>query len=141
MVFPYGFEMLPDGKPQLNPVKVAVIQKIYQLYVDGASLSVIADELESTQTVAPSGKPKWSRSAIDKILSNGKYVPHVIPMQLFIAARFEKKSRSNIQINNDGSTQRKTTRYNSQNVLSGLLVCAECGSNYRRITRPGGEIV
>ncbi|MEG1725318.1 MAG: zinc ribbon domain-containing protein, partial [Anaerovoracaceae bacterium] len=26
-------------------------------------------------------------------------------------------------------------------VLSGLLVCAECGSNYRRITRANGEIV
>lgn len=50
-------------------------------------------------------------------------------------------SRTNTQINNDGSTQRKTTRYSSQNVLSGLLVCAECGSNYRRITRPSGEVV
>ena len=37
--------------------------------------------------------------------------------------------------------QRKATRYNSQSVLSGLLVCAECGRNYRRITRPSGEIV
>ena len=36
---------------------------------------------------------------------------------------------------------RKTARYNSQNVLSGLLVCGECGNNYRRITRPSGEIV
>lgn len=27
------------------------------------------------------------------------------------------------------------------NVLSGLLVCAECGSNYRRITRLNGEVV
>nr|WP_279287533.1 zinc ribbon domain-containing protein [Flintibacter hominis] len=25
--------------------------------------------------------------------------------------------------------------------MSGLLVCAECGHNYRRITRPSGEIV
>ena len=62
-------------------------------------------------------------------------------MELFVAAQFEKNSRANTQINNDGSTQRKTTRYSSQNVLSGLLVCAECGSNYRRITRPSGEIV
>ena len=41
---------------------------------------------------------------------------------------------------NDNRT-RKTARYNSQNVLSGLLICGECGRNYRRITRPSGEVV
>ncbi len=46
-------------------------------------------------------------------------------MELFAVAQCEKDSRTNIQINNDGSTQSKTTRYNAQNVLSGLLVCAE----------------
>ena len=34
-----------------------------------------------------------------------------------------------------------TARYNSQNVLSGLLICGACGRNYRRITRPSGEVV
>ena len=37
--------------------------------------------------------------------------------------------------------KRKAARYSSQNALSGLLVCAECGANYRRITRPSGEVV
>jgi len=36
---------------------------------------------------------------------------------------------------------RKTAQYNSQNVLSGLLICGKCGRNYRRITRPSGEVV
>ena len=98
-------------------------------------------ELEADQVVTPSGNAKWSRSVIDKILSNGKYVPYAVSMELFLAAQFEKDSRTNTQIISDGSTQRKTTRYSSQNVLSGLLVCAECGSNYRRITRPNGEVV
>lgn len=31
--------------------------------------------------------------------------------------------------------------HNSGNVLSGLLICEECGSPCRRITRVGGEIV
>lgn len=62
-------------------------------------------------------------------------------IELFVATQFEKGSRTNTQINSDGFMQRKTIRYSSQNVLSGLLVCAECGSNYRRITRPNGEVV
>lgn len=28
-----------------------------------------------------------------------------------------------------------------ESVLSGLLICAECEHNYRRITRPSGEVV
>ena len=141
MALPYGFEKMPDGMVRMNALQIEVVQRIYQRYVDSASLGVIAAELEADQVVTPSGNSKWSRSVIDKILSNGKYVPYTIPMELFIAAQFEKDSRTNIQTNNDGSTQRKTTRYSSQNVLSGLLVCAECGSNYRRITRPSGEVV
>ena len=56
----------------------------------------------------------------------------------FFLAQGEKSRRSNIDEDN---YQRKATRYNSRSVLSGLLVCAECGHNYRRITRPSGEIV
>lgn len=141
MTLPYAFEKLADGMVRLNAAQAAVVQRIYQRYVDGASLGVIANELEANQITAPSGNLKWSRSIVDKILSNGKYVSDAIPMELFVAVQFEKNSRSNTQVNSEGSLQRKATRYNSQNVLSGLLVCAECGSNYRRITRSNGEIV
>lgn len=141
MAIPYGFKKMTDNNVQIVASEIEVVQRIYRRYVDGASLGGIAAELEADQVVAPSGNVKWSRSVIDKILSNGKYVPYAVPMELFVAVQFEKGSRTNTQINSDGSTQRKTTRYSSQNVLSGLLVCAECGSNYRRITRPSGEVV
>jgi hypothetical protein len=29
----------------------------------------------------------------------------------------------------------------SERICSGLLICAECGANYRRITRDSGEVV
>ncbi|MDY3619010.1 recombinase family protein [Agathobaculum sp.] len=141
MAIPYGFEKMASGNVRMVAPEIGVVQRIYQRYVDGASLGGIAAQLEADKVVAPSSKDKWSRSVIDKILSNGKYVPYAIPMELFVAVQFEKESRSNIQTNNDGSMQRKTTRYSSQNVLSGLLVCAECGSNYRRITKPSSEVV
>lgn len=141
MAIPYGFKEMSDGNVRMVSAEIEAVKRIYRLYLDGASLGGIADELEADQVVAPSGNAKWSRSVIDKILSNGKYVSYAIPMELFVATQFEKDARTNTQISSDGSTQRKTTRYSSQNVLSGLLVCAECGSNYRRITRPSGEVV
>lgn len=141
MAIPYGFEKMPDGMVRMIVSQIEVVHRIYQRYVDGASLGAIATELEASQVVAPSGNPQWSRSVIDKILRNGKYVPYAVPMELFVAVQFEKDSRTNVQTNEDGSMQRKATRYSSQNVLSGLLVCAKCGSNYRRITRLNGEVV
>lgn len=114
MAIPYGFEKMSNGVVRMIDLQIRVVQRIYQRYIDGASLGVIAAELEANQVIAPSGNPKWSRSVIDKMLSNGKYVPYAIPMELFVAAQFKKDSRTNIQINNDGSTQRKTTRYSSQ---------------------------
>ena len=77
MAIPYGFKRMSDGNGQMINSEIEEVLKIYQRYVDGASLGAIAAELEASQVVAPSGNPKWSRSVIDKILSNGKYVPYV----------------------------------------------------------------
>lgn len=66
--------------------------------------------------------------------------PAIIFRELFEAVQTEKARRSNLEITKSGS-QRKATKYNSGNVLSGLLICGECGSPYRRITRAGGEVV
>ncbi|MFT3983049.1 MAG: zinc ribbon domain-containing protein [Lachnospiraceae bacterium] len=38
-------------------------------------------------------------------------------------------------------TKGRGTWYSSQNVLSGLLVCAEGGANYWRITRSSGKAI
>lgn len=97
--------------------------------------------LESRGIPSPSGNKCWGRAAIDKLLSSSRYVPLIIGLELYTAVQFEKAARSNQELNNNGSTQRKATRYNSKNVLSGLLVCSECGANYRRITRASGEVV
>lgn len=68
MAIPYGFEEMSDGMVRMIALQIRVVQRIYQRYIDGASLGVIAAELEADQVIAPSGNPKWSRSVIDKIL-------------------------------------------------------------------------
>ena len=78
MAIPYGFEKMPDGMVRMLALQMEVVQRIYQRYIDGASLGAIATELEANQVVAPPGNPQWSRSVIDKILSNGKYVPYAV---------------------------------------------------------------
>ena len=71
------------------------------------------------------------------MLSDPRYIP-LVGFGQYVAVKFELEKRSN-QDENTGN--RKTTRYHSGNVLSGLFVCAECGRNYRRVQRARGEMV
>jgi hypothetical protein len=141
MKIPYGFALDNDGKVTVDKTQAQTIQMIFREYLNGNSLGGLARMLESRGIPSPSGNLCWGRAAIDKLLASSKYVPLIISLELYTAVQFEKTVRSNQEINSDGSTQRKATRYNSKNVLSGLLVCSECGANYRRITRASGEVV
>jgi len=141
MKIPYGFSVDNDGKVTVDKTRAQTIQMIFREYFNGNSLGGLARMLESRGIPSPSGNKYWGRAAIDKLLSSSKYVPLIISLELYTAVQFEKAARSNQELNNDGSTRRKATRYNSKNVLSGLLVCSECGANYRRITCASGEVV
>jgi len=134
---PYGFVKKQDGI-FVEPHQAEVVKTIFQLYLNGDSLGGIADFLFEQGTLSPTGQERWTRPVISKLLSNSKYIGSIISFEDYFAVQVDKGNRSNID---EDTNQRKVTRYSSQNVLSGLLVCAECGAHYRRITRPSGEVV
>ncbi len=134
---PYGFIQKPNGI-FVEPQQAKVVQQIYQRYLEGDSLEGIADFLFQEGIPSPQGKERWTRPVINNLLSNQKYAGYIIDFGRFFMVQGEKGKRSNID---EDTGKRKAARYSSQNVLSGLLVCAECGANYRRITRPSGEVV
>ena len=138
MPLPYGFMEAPDSRIIVDPQKANIVRSIYQQYLSGMSLGRIADFLFEQQIPSPKGKDRWTQPVLSNILSNQKYIGHIVSFDDFFLTQGEKGRRSNID---EDSNKRKVTRYNSQSVLSGLLVCAECNHNYRRITRPSGEIV
>ena len=129
-----------DGQVVINESEANIVKLIFRQYLNGDSLGKITELLSEKRVLSPTGKDVWSRSAIDKLLSNAKYAPCIISFEQYCAVQLEKEHRSNLALDK-GQNQRKSTRYSSQNVLSGLLVCAECGANYRRITRSSGEAV
>ena len=136
MKFMYGFIKNEEGI-SVNKEATNTINLIAELYLQGFSLGSISNTLEDKGYLSSSGKTKWSRSVIDSILSNSSYVPCILSEELFYEIQFMKEKRSNK--NSDNSC--KATRYNSKNVLSGLLFCEECGAPYRRITKSNGEVV
>ena len=138
MSLPYGFMSASGNRIIVDPEKANIVKTIFQQYLSGMSLGGIADFLFEHGILSPKGKEHWTQPVLSNLLSNQKYIGYIISFDDFFLAQGEKSKRSNI---NEDTNQRKVTRYNSQSVLSGLLVCAECNHNYRRITRPSGEIV
>ena len=138
MPLPYGFMLASDGHIIVDPEKANIIKTIYQQYLSGMSLGGIADFLFEHKIPSPKGKDRWTQPVLSNALSNQKYIGYIVSFDDFFLVQGEKSRRSNID---EDTNKRKATRYNSQSVLSGLLVCAECNHNYRRITRPSGEIV
>lgn len=138
MSLPYGFILASDSRIIVDPEKANIVKTIYQQYLSGMSLGGIADFLFEHRVPSPKGKEYWTQPVLSNLLSNRKYIGYIISFNDFFLVQGEKSKRSNID---EDTNQRKATRYNSQSVLSGLLICEECHHNYRRITRPSGEIV
>ena len=77
----------------MNPDEAKVVCWIFEQYLVGNSLGKIAAGLERQGIPSPTGRPKWNREAIDKLLSNEKHTGRV-PLQKIV-------STGAVQIEND----------------------------------------
>ena len=133
---PYGFTYCMNDIIQDIP-KAKVVGLIYDSYISGISLSGISEMLYEKRIPTPSGKERWATTVLFDILSNNNYL-HLVGLDRYLLAQGELNKRSKFDMD---TGKRKTARYHSKNVLSGLFVCAECERNYRRVQRASGEIV
>ena len=76
MKLPYGYG-LNGEEIVVYEEKADVVRNIFEYYLAGASLGKIVDMLFTKGIPSPTGKLKWTRAAIDKLLANKKYVPIV----------------------------------------------------------------
>lgn len=74
----YGYSAAPDGHLVINRTETKIVHWIFQKYLDGDSLGKIAADLEKQGILSPTGKLKWNREAIDKLLSKEKYTGRVL---------------------------------------------------------------
>ena len=88
--------------------------RFFDYYMVGASLGKVVDILYAKQIPSPTGKEKWTRAAVDHLLSNGKYIA-IIGLEKFMDAQFEKSARCNIDYDKKG-TPRRETRYESPTI-------------------------
>ena len=69
MRIPYGYQM-EDNAFIICQEKAEVVRMIFDYYLSGASLGKVADMLAEKRVPSPAGKERWTRAAIDKLLSN-----------------------------------------------------------------------
>ena len=74
----YGYDVTPEGSLMINHDEAETVLWIFQQYLDGKSLGKIASALEAKEILSPTGRAKWNREAIDKLLSNEKYTGRVL---------------------------------------------------------------
>lgn len=74
----YGYTKSDNGKLVINEIEAATVRWIFQRYLGGNSLGKIVDGLALQHIPSPSLNPKWNRQAIDKLLSNEKYMGYAM---------------------------------------------------------------
>ena len=94
----YGYDTGPDGDLVINPDEAVVVRWIFERYLNGDSLGKIAIGLEEQGIPSPTGKPKWNREALNKLLSNEKYTGRVLLQKTINAG--------GSQVKNDGFMER-----------------------------------
>lgn len=89
MRIPYAFHLNSTDAFEIIENKAEIIQMIFDYYLAGASLGKLADMLYAKQIPSPTGKIKWTRAAVDHILSNSKYIA-IVGLETYMRVRFEK---------------------------------------------------
>lgn len=110
MKLPYGY-VLVNKEIVVHEEKADAVRIIFESYLVGASLGKIVDLLHAKGILSPSGNPKWGRAAVDKLLSNAKYIP-IVGVETYIDVQFERERRCNVDYDKAGHP-RKTVRYQS----------------------------
>ena len=106
MKLPYGYVLI--GKEiVIHEEKADVVRSIFDDYLAGASLGKIVDLLFKKGVVSPTGKVKWTRAAVDKLLANKKYIP-LVGIKIYMDTQFEKARRCNVDYDKAGYPRMNT---------------------------------
>ena len=128
----YGYEVGPDGELTVNPDEAQVVCWIFERYLAGDSLGKIAAGLERQGILSPTGKPKWNREAIDKLLSNEKYTGRVLLQKTV--------STGAVQFENNGLMERYLYTGTHEAIISDEIFVAVRQEKLKRAKNPENMI-
>lgn len=154
---------LKNGRYEIVPEEAEIVRRIYAEYLSGSGYLTIAKQLNEDGIPTRFGR-QWAQSVISKILGNYTYTGNLLLQKTFRENHITKKTRINkgelpkyhventheaiIDADTFRAVQEEKTRrashfkkkpaQRSTYPFTGLLVCENCGKNYRRkITKTG----
>lgn len=80
----FGYKRGDDGRLAIDEPDARIVQKIFELRARGKSLGSISAWLYENKILSPTGKERWSRETISKLLKNEKYVGDVLLQKTFV---------------------------------------------------------
>lgn len=140
----YGYTKDEKGNLVIDEEQAGVVQKIFEWYIEGYSVLGIIKNLHKKEIPSPTGKEKWRKRTIEKMLKNEKYIgtvtlldlatqeyyyqmkeahPQLISDEDFRKVKSEKKKRSNIITDDNGRPHRSNNKYSSKRVLKEKFRC------------------
>ena len=129
----YGYTVGHDGKLEIASDEAQVLRWIFERYLAGDSLGRIAAGLEQKGILSPTGRPKWNREAIDKLLSNEKYTGRVLLQKTV--------STGAAQIENNGLMERYLYTGNHETIISDEMFTAVQQEKLSRLKDPQNQVV
>ena len=91
----FGYKRGDDGKLAIDEPDAKFVQTIFEMRADGKSLGTISGWLHESRIPSPTGKERWSRETISKLLKNEKYVGDVMLQKTFVKNLFSGKQVRN----------------------------------------------
>lgn len=128
----YGYEIGPNGELAINPEEAKVVRWMFERYLAGDSLGKIAAGLERQSITSPTGRPKWNREAIDKLLSNEKYTGCVLLQKTI--------STGAVQIENNSFMKRYLYTGTHEAIISEEMFMAVQQEKLKRTKNPENTI-
>ncbi len=162
-----GYTKTIDGKYVIVPEEAEIVKRIYREYLEGNSLSMIAEGLEKDGIKAIGGGTKWHPVTLRSILRNEKYTGDAILQKYYTSDVLQKKHKRNngekpqyyvknafepiipkevhIKVQEElnrrsmSSEDGKYIKFRSKVPFSHLVFCGKCGAAYKRTKWLSGD--
>lgn len=109
----YGYKRGDDGRLAIDESDAKIVRWIFQMRADGKSLGAISDWLYENKVPSPTGKERWSRETISKLLRNEKYIGNVLLQKTFV-----KDVLTGKQFKNQGELERYLIQQHHPSIVS-----------------------
>ena len=106
----FGYTKSSDDDLIINETEAKIVKWIFDRYLSGNSLGKIADALAEQNILSPTGNQKWNRQAIDKLISNEKYIGCILLQKTV--------TEDGLQIRNRGQASQYLYKNNHPAIIS-----------------------